>query len=319
MGSSAWKSYLCTDAGTEYCPCYLGDMGRCINCAQLAGLELCDCEWSGTCVYCHYKTKNHELVHLRKEMEVAIKKSEQLTPDVRIVVVELDRPLVFELSQYGAYAFLRKKDAPAFFNVPTSVMDVEASRNQISFAFQRIGTKTESLMGARGSVILTAPFWNGILGVRYLRRAVGWNVLIVAKGIAQAAAVIMTKRLLKSGNKVIYAVGAGDIGLTFTADIVASMGATVLKMPREKDHNGEALLDLLNRHPFDLVVSLGSDAQHEQLHQLTKQAVRRPRLCVSNNAVLCCGEGVCGSCTVTINGMTIRRCKASLDPKAANT
>ena len=33
-------------------------------------------------------------------------------------------------------------------------------------------------------------------------------------------------------------------------------------------------------------------------------------LVISNNATMCCGEGICGACTeVTEDGQVIRRCK----------
>ena len=42
----------CIDAGSEYCPCKLAEMGECILCSQMHGECFCDClNWKGVCIY----------------------------------------------------------------------------------------------------------------------------------------------------------------------------------------------------------------------------------------------------------------------------
>jgi succinate dehydrogenase/fumarate reductase-like Fe-S protein len=39
------------------------------------------------------------------------------------------------------------------------------------------------------------------------------------------------------------------------------------------------------------------------------------KLAISNNNLICCGEGVCGACTVNINGQRVKTCKSQVDSR----
>ena len=39
------------------------------------------------------------------------------------------------------------------------------------------------------------------------------------------------------------------------------------------------------------------------------------KLAISNNNLIWCGEGVCGACTVNINGKRVKTCKSQVDSR----
>ena len=38
-------------------------------------------------------------------------------------------------------------------------------------------------------------------------------------------------------------------------------------------------------------------------------------LSIANNNLICCGEGICGACTVNVNGERIKSCKAQINSR----
>jgi len=83
---------------------------------------------------------------------------------------------------------------------------------------------------------------------------------------------------------------------------------------RQPDRNAGTIRLLMGRHRYDLVVSTGSDAQHRMLSELRARHLPGARLVYTNNAVMCCGEGMCGSCALELPGGPTRGCKAQPDP-----
>lgn len=313
MQTTCWRSHYCSDAGSEYCPCYLGHIGECLNCAHLAGQGYCDCEWVGVCIYDRYLHTGDQ-VRFREEKVYAIGERTCLAPGVHVITLKAEADVLEQACDYGSYAFLRNPATPPAFNVPVSLMDCQVESGKVTFAFQVIGPKTRALSEASKTLVVKWPFWNGIVGVQYLRKAAGWNILVVAKGIAQAAAVLIIRKLVARGNRVTYAVGPGTLGCAFTAPIAAQLGARVVELPKEEDHNALRFRLLVESCRYHLVVSLGPEVQHLAIAGLCRQLRERPRLAFSNNAVLCCGEGICGACATPVNGTVVKRCKASFDP-----
>lgn len=314
----------CIDAGTEYCPCYLAEKGECIMCSQLQGKAFCDCpNWQGVCIYREYiwhnaRSKERRLVHL-----CPVSGKEQIAPLVTLLEIKVKKALARELNQPGAFVFLRDPGRPIFFDLPMSVMWADERRGVIKIAVQKRGLKTKYLLdeAEKGRVLLRGPYWNGVLGLPYLKSFQGGKALLVVRGIGQAPALPVAKKLLRGKNKVEVLLDKGKIGIDFTGDFFREMGCQVY--PRElcqKDYTLSEktrvyLRDRLAQGDLGLVYAGGSELLQQGIYDLLPQEGQQVCFVCSNNAQLCCGEGICGSCQTRLaDGSGIRRCKTQLDP-----
>ncbi|MCG4585162.1 sulfide/dihydroorotate dehydrogenase-like FAD/NAD-binding protein, partial [Anaerosalibacter bizertensis] len=65
-----------------------------------------------------------------------------------------------------------------------------------------------------------------------------------------------------------------------------------------------------------LLFSAGSDLLHESIDEMLKYANKDIKLMTTNNSKLCCGEGICGSCTNrTKEGQRVKLCKGKVNQK----
>jgi succinate dehydrogenase/fumarate reductase-like Fe-S protein len=65
---------------------------------------------------------------------------------------------------------------------------------------------------------------------------------------------------------------------------------------------------------MDLVVSAGPDEQHYGIINAMKTAGINIPMAATNNARMCCGEGICGSCEkVMQDNKVVRACKVQTD------
>lgn len=39
------------------------------------------------------------------------------------------------------------------------------------------------------------------------------------------------------------------------------------------------------------------------------------KLAVSNNNLICCGEGICGACCIDLNGVKVKSCKTQINSR----
>ena len=39
------------------------------------------------------------------------------------------------------------------------------------------------------------------------------------------------------------------------------------------------------------------------------------RFAISNNNLICCGEGICGACSINLNGLKVKTCKTQVSSK----
>jgi len=80
----------------------------------------------------------------------------------------------------------------------------------------------------------------------------------------------------------------------------------------EKD-TANKLERLMKNMQYDNVILLASDYYVENLGRMIKKILPAADLAVSNNFRICCGEGLCGSCSIdTSGGDTIKMCKCQL-------
>lgn len=312
----------CVDCGTDYCPCYLAETGDCLICSQLQGKTFCDClNWKGVCVYQEYVWNRSRMKEGRKSILCQIQNIEQLTESVMLLTIKVNNTLARELDQPGTYVFLRHPKEADFFDTPMSIMTADPVAGTISIAIQVKGVKTKSLINQNKDILVRGPYWNGLLGYKYLKGLKNSKALLVVRGIAQAPAVPVARKLLNQGNQVTVLLDPGRAGLNFAEPLFREMDCQLINLPllnsglQVPAKALEFIKEYLEENSIRLVYSGGTAKLHAGISKLIESSGREIYFCCSNEASFCCGEGVCGSCHTRLpDGQRVKTCKTQLNP-----
>lgn len=319
----AYEAVDCVDAGTDYCPCYLAETNNCLICSQLKGKVFCDCiNWKGVCIYQEYVWNGKKMKEPREDYNAEVKKVETINENVIFLSLKVSRTLSRELNQPGSYVFLRDEGYPEFFNVPMSIMSADEINNIVDILIQVRGVKTRPLkcIEIGQSVVIRGPYWNGIIGLKNLKTVKDQNCLMVIRGISQAPSLLVAKKLKFSNNNVFVILDGGSSKTTLSKKYFDEMGCTVteanLLNGRTFDEDARNLImNIIEKEKIKLVFSGGSSIIHKSVMGIIKLFTNDILFSCTNNANICCGEGVCGSCTMRLkDGRRIKMCKTQSDP-----
>ncbi|WP_255547764.1 sulfide/dihydroorotate dehydrogenase-like FAD/NAD-binding protein [Crassaminicella indica] len=307
----------CIDAGSEYCPCYLAETNDCLICSHLQGKSFCDCNWSGVCIYQNFYWYGNKKSDIRTVVEGRIIEKKKVHEEIVIFKLKCTKTLARQLKQPGSYVFLRDPEKPYFFSVPMSIMDSDENTGEIHIAVQIIGPKTKSLLKCKEKILIKGPYWNGVLGIKNLKTTKKENVLIAARGIALAPSVLAIKYLLKNNNNITFVIDAGKLGMIFVNDYIKDLPLKTIQLNFKKEEGIKEFSNILEKGDYSLVYSAGSDRFHKRVEQAIENIGKNMKFVISNNSHICCGEGICGSCSSkTKNGKVVKMCKCQLDAKA---
>lgn len=304
--------HTCQDAGDLYCPCDLGLAGMCLACPALNGAGDCtDCAWSGTCVLVQAEHHNDLAPMERYEETVEVLSQKKLTPKAFVLTVKTPRYLLDSLRSPGSFVLLRPQRLPSRYNLPLTVAGINSEESTIDFLIQDVGIKSRALGRPLTQVVMRAPYRNGLVGIWRLWQRPGSRILIVAKGIAQGVAMRLGECLTSRGYNVDAALGPGEVGMILGKQHLESLGVNVIPMPRTRDRNHKQIGQLLKDNNYTALISAGSDNQHRSLAALTGSHRPQAAFVFTNNAIMSCAEGICGSCETSSEGGNFRACKAS--------
>lgn len=299
----------CVDAGSRYCPCYLAEIGECLECSILRGEKECRCRWAGTCILAHHGWQDGRAMR-RQSVQVPVVDRETLQDNLEVISVRVKPKLAAELRLPGSFVFVRG-DAASFFDAPVAVTHASPSQGIVTLAYAALGPKTKRLSRCGESLWLRGPYWNGITGHRHIEGMRGQSCLIVAGGTAQSLAPNVVRSLLRYGNAV--TVVLGQPGTLFCRPYfpAGSKNLEVLEMrfPDSLSSLGRLMHQLTPR----LLFCGGGESMRGMVLSLASTLSETPALAWANCHRMCCGEGVCGACLSTIQERTVRRCKALLD------
>jgi 2-polyprenylphenol hydroxylase and related flavodoxin oxidoreductases len=312
----------CIDINSPYCPCLLAETNHCVFCSHLKGQETCDCNWSGVCILYErrWQPKNSvagrdEQPPLRMEEETALTRKELIATDTYLLEFSVGANLAAELKKTGAFVFLRLAADPQYFHFPVGIMKMNGSAVQV--VVEAVGPKSRRLIDAAGGeVVVRGPYYNGVLGQPWIDNITCGTILLIAGGMGQPPALPIAARLTADGNRVIALLAPGKTGRVFIEDDLRAMGVTVHTVDSFRRTGAGMLTRWLadaGTHP-DLVVSAGPDDQHYSVIAAMQTAGVNIPMAATNNATLCCGEGICGSCERETNDdRRIRLCKVQTD------
>lgn len=311
----------CIDINSPFCPCILAETNNCITCSHLKGQQVCDCNWSGTCILYEKQWQSKadgwrcDGVPERMEVEAEFLRKEEIADNTFILDFAVPEELAQELNKTGSFVFLRRVEDPQFFHFPVGVMKV--NKNILQVVIEAVGTKSIRVLESQVKRILVrGPYFNGVLGQPWIDNITCGTILLVAGGMGQPPALPIAAKLVANNNQVIAILAPGKIGAIFIDRELREMGAMVHIVDSMR-RSGIGILGrcfAARETQPDLVVSAGPDEQHYGVIAAMQAAGVDLPMAATNNATMCCGEGICGSCErETQDSRLIRLCKVQTD------
>jgi len=306
----------CSDINSPFCPCLLADTNHCISCSHLRGLPFCECNWSGLCILYEKQWQSKgsgwrgENNLERWDITTYISRREQFAPNIHLLEFEVSEEMARELRTTGSFVFMRRPDDPQYFHFPVGIMKIQDTTATV--VIEAIGPKSIRLLETPDNQILVrGPYYNGVLGQPWIDNITCGTILLVAGGMGQPPALPIAAKLLANGNKLTAVLAPGKIGKIFIEKELQDMGVEVHSVESMR-RNGLGMLSqwLGGESKPDLVVSAGPDDQHHAVINAMDAAGVNLPMAVTNNATMCCGEGICGACECeTQDGHPVKLCK----------
>lgn len=309
----------CIDLNSRYCPCLLAETNHCEFCSHLKGGTTCDCNWSGVCIlYEQYWQNKSGVKQGGKDIQERMEEITNFSIKDRIgentywLEFSVGNELARQLEKTGSFVFMRRASDPKYYHFPVGVMAVKD--NRIEVVIETIGPKSVRLLTEGDQqIIVSGPYYNGVLGQPWIDNIRDGKILLVAGGVGQAPALPMVKKLVENNNEVLAVLAPGHVGSVFIGEQLRSWGVKVDEVFSLRRSGIPMLQELFALQP-DLIVSAGPDAQHYAIISAMHEAELDLPMAATNNATMCCGEGVCGSChKETQDNKVVRLCKVQLD------
>ncbi|WP_055667722.1 sulfide/dihydroorotate dehydrogenase-like FAD/NAD-binding protein [Desnuesiella massiliensis] len=311
----------CIDAGTEYCPCHLAESGECILCSQLCGKNFCDCiNWKGVCIYQEYNFNGNKNKSQRKNYLCKVMKKEIIEDNLVIFSLLVPHKIAQDLLHPGSYIFMRNPQTTQFYDTPISILDVNLEENIIKVAVEIQGIKTKNInkINEDEKMLIRAPFWNGVFGLNNIVTSREGHSVIIARGIGMAPMIPILKKLYANGNKITVILDKAEYKTIFVEKYLEEYEAEVINCETLK--NGDLsedlkklLSEIVETKNINLFHCAGADIL---IYNVLNFIDPSYKISCCNNIKMCCGEGVCGSCSTRYRGHIVKRlCKVQTDPR----
>ena len=316
-------SSKCANYASETCPCVLAEKGRCLVCSMCRGEEFCDCsDTTGFCILQELQHNGGRAKDPCRPKRFTVADARKIGDSWRFIRIELPDENLRDFEAPGCYVFLRTGDN-AFFDVPICVMDADAEAQTLGFLIESRGLKTQELGRLRkgDSVVMRGPYFGSIQGRKSIGTLRDNNALLICRGSGVAASPNIIRALQRNGNGVEVYLDSGR----FPPEL-AELGGELCKADVREialEENGsltEAARKLIGSASSKVgLIHLGVSeyliARILELIDVSDRARGAKVSCISS-ATMCCGEGICGSCTRTLApDRVVRLCKEQVDPR----
>ena len=315
----------CIDSGTEFCPCKLAESGECIVCSQLQGGCFCDClNWNGVCIYHEFIDNGSKAKEGRKTYNCLVKETKFYEKDVLLIKFEVPHKLAIDLVKPGSFIFIRSNKDNVYFDVPISVMESDIETDVVSIMIEIRGVKTKNLLEIKEgeNITIRGPYWNGVFGLNNLNSQANNNVLVLARGIGMAPMIPVIRKLSLNNNNINLILDNTPYKDNYVKEYLDEYNVGITKeilidKGNLSDEAKVIIKNLINEKDIKYIHIAGADIltvkMIEYLNSLDRKDIK---LSCCNNIKMCCGEGVCGSCTVRFAGHRVKRfCKLQTDPR----
>ncbi|MGL4740583.1 MAG: sulfide/dihydroorotate dehydrogenase-like FAD/NAD-binding protein [Sarcina sp.] len=312
----------CIDAGTEFCPCHLAESGDCILCSQLNGEKFCDCSnWCGTCIYSEFINNNCKAKASREEYILEIKEVELLEQNLIRLTVNAPHKLIMSLVNPGSFIFIKGDLKNNYFDFPISIENLNIENNFFTLCIEIRGAKTKSILTLKQGEKLNirGPYFNGIFGIENLKSLNNSNAIVISRGIGGAPSQSAIKKLKENSNNIsiLYDINPFKNDYFFEKAYKNDVEyMSIFEKGKLTPKFEEYILKKLE-DGVDLIHCAGADILTiEIINFLHKLQLDNILLSCCNNSKMCCGEGICGSCTARYKGQVVKRlCKIQEDPR----
>lgn len=305
----------CIDINSAYCPCLLADTNHCTFCSRLQGKSTCDCDWSGVCIlyekYWQDKIKKQSMITRMTEETEALQQKE-VGDRTYLLDFNISEDLAESLTKLGAFVFLRRASDPDCAHFPVGVMKMEGCR--ITVAIEAIGAKSARfILNQTEKIMVRGPYYNGVLGKPWIDNLTEGTVILLAGGIGQAPALPILHALAARKNKIKVILAPGKVGEIFIGEELDALDVEVISVSSMRKEGFLTFKNLIEKK-IDLLVSAGPDAQHSGIIRWMNDCGVDLPMAATNNATMCCGEGICGSChKLTQDDKSVKMCKVQLE------
>lgn len=314
----------CIDAGSEFCPCHLAESGECILCSQLQGNHFCDClNWKGVCIYQEFHDNGNKAKEQRKTYTCKVSEKILYPDDILLIKFEAPHKLVIDLARPGSFIFVRSEEN-VYFDVPISILESDIETNIISIMIEVRGIKTKQLLNikAGGNITIRGPYWNGVFGLKNIGKQKNNETLVIARGIGMAPMMPVIEKLIENGNSVTLLLDKQPFKDIYVSEWLDKLNIVPQEMnlieKGELSPEGKvAIKSIVKYNNISLIHIAGADILTYSIIDFLDSLERQDiDLSCCNNFKMCCGEGVCGSCTARFSGHRVKRfCKVQASPR----
>lgn len=312
--------YVCVDRGSLRCPCHLMAAGQCYTCT-MTRTGVCSCEdaagWQGVCPYTEYMRRGETPISSEPDAlkEAKVLKKTDYGDGLFVFCLAVAAGFAEACRRPGAYLMAEALGC----RTPISVLRTRRQGRDgfVELAVKAAGPKSEELT-KKNTWRIAGPYYGGLLRGETLPPA-GGKLLVIARGVA--AAPFLALRQLPEWADMEAEVYLDDETLSeaFVEEYLCGQVFETIRLNEER--NLARMKKLLQQH---IRTGCGDEVLRGQpamvlvspyfMKRLTEDlsAEEKETLIVPNPANLCCGTGLCGSCSHTdSDGLTVRLCKCS--------
>lgn len=305
------KVQNCVDSGGKYCPCHLAYSNDCIRCNMLNSNNYCDCVWQGVCILSDINHDKYEKTKERNEYLCKVTSVKKIFDETFLLKIKIPKEITKDLIKPGAYVMLKSKEKNSdIFNTPISVMDI--NDDILEVVIKVLGVKTKNIVNT-DEVVIKAPYFNGIFGLREINTTKNEKCVVMLSGLSQVNSIKVIKKLVESNNKVDVFVNYKGIVINEVIYKIKKFDVNIYYFDFE--NNLDKLIGHIKENNIKFVYSASSMIVSKILMDNIDEVDKSIKLSIANNNLICCGEGICGSCAIDINGETYKTCKSQIDSR----
>jgi NAD(P)H-flavin reductase len=289
-------------------------------CSRLQGKEYCDCLWKGVCIYNEFIQNGKRVNNPRKDFAARVVSKKEYLSDLNVIVLDVGRGFALKAARPGSFVFIKAVGDEHYYDTPISVLKVDAESGYIYLLVKSISVKTKLIAKAGEKLIVRGVYRNGIEGLSKIIGKFGKiqekeKILVLTKGVGFAPGVNLLEWIGQE-TQIDFVIDVDKVCKELVWDYIKpSINGKIefVKFPELFENQGKGLKKLLQENKYDVVALLASDYYIEETKKLE---LGKTVLIHSNNAHICCGEGICGACSrVDEYGNVYKMCKCNLSQR----
>ncbi len=272
------------------------------------------------CIYQEYILNKEKAKPGRKNYLCTIVKKEKVEENLYIFTISAPHSLVHDLVYPGSFIFIRNPESINYYDTPISIMEADTEENTLKIAVETKGVKTKNIckLEENEKMLIRGPFWNGVLGLKNIYKAKKGVSIVIGRGIGIAPTIPVLKKLYSNDNKIITIIDKIPFKNILGTEYFQKYNSEILEC---KILEGGELTEefktmmkqILKVENVNLIHCDGPDIL---IYKIMEFADENINFSCCNNSKMCCGEGVCGTCSTRYKNHIVKKlCKVQIDPK----